>query len=173
MSHVFRPRKSDGNSNSGGQRRRRNNNRQPRDHDQKDLENLPEIDFNHFDQLSATDLAKAAKKAKISVDQERELVIEELLKEVNAEHEAVYKKGILEILPDGWGFLRQENYNPSNDDVYVSQSQIKRFGLRPGDTVFGQVRLPKEGEKYHGMLRVGKCQRLRHPVRADERADQL
>src|SRR5690606_12674910 len=130
---------------------RRRPQRQPRDHDQRDLENLPEIDFNHFDRMTATDLAKAAKKAKISVDQERDLVIEQLLQDINAEHEAVYKKGILEILPDGWGFLRQANYAPSNDDVYVSQSQIKRFALRPGDTVFGQVRLPKEGEKYHGI----------------------
>ncbi|MEZ5163170.1 MAG: transcription termination factor Rho [Fimbriimonadaceae bacterium] len=148
MSHTFRPRKSD------GQTRRRRTNRPPREHDQKDLENLPEIDYNHFDQMSATDLAKTAKKHKVSIDQDRSLVIEELLKIVNEEHEAIYRKGILEILPDGWGFLRQPNYAPSSEDVYVSQSQIKRFGLRPGDTVFGQVRMPKEGEKYAGMLRV-------------------
>lgn len=152
MSHVFRPRKSDGNQNN--QNRRRRPNRQPRDHDQKDLENLPEIDFNHFDQLSATDLAKAAKKAKISLDIERDLVIEQLLQNVNEEHGSVYKKGVLEILNDGWGFLRRSNYSPSLEDVYVSQSQIKRFSLRAGDTVFGLVRIPKEGEKYHGMLRV-------------------
>lgn len=153
MSHVFRPRKSDG-GNHNAQNRRRRPRQQPREHDQKDLENLPEIDFNYFDRLTATDLAKAAKKAKVSIDQERHLVIEQLLEFTNADQDAHYKKGILEMLPDGWGFLRQENYNPSNDDVYVSQSQIKRFALRPGDTVFGQVRLPKEGEKYHGMLRV-------------------
>ncbi len=152
MSHVFRPRKSDGNQ--GNQNRRRRPQRQPRDNDQRDLENLPEIDFNHFDQLSATDLAKAAKKAKISLDIERDLVIEQLLAQVNEEHGAVYKKGVIEILNDGWGFLRRQNYSPSNEDVYVSQSQIKRFGIRAGDTVFGLVRVPKEGEKYHGLLRV-------------------
>lgn len=147
MSHTFRSRKS-----SDGQRRRRRS--QHREIDQADLENLPELDFNYFDELSATDLAKAAKKAKISIDQDKSQVIEQLLEFTNQEFEAVYKRGILEILPDGWGFLRQPNYQPSKDDVYVSHSQIKKFNLRPGDTVFGQVRLPKEGEKYCGMLRV-------------------
>jgi len=81
-------------------------------------------------------------------------LIEQMLEKTNAEQEAIYARGILEILNDGWGFLRRENYNPSPQDVYVSQSQIKRFGLRPGDSVYGQVRHPKEGEKYQGMLRV-------------------
>jgi transcription termination factor Rho len=121
---------------------------------QADLELLPEKDYNHFDQMTTAELAKAAKSAKISVDRPRGDVLEELLIKTNEETGALYAKGILEILNDGWGFLRRENYVPSNQDVYVSQSQIKRFGLRPGDTVFGQVREPKEGEKYQGMLRV-------------------
>jgi transcription termination factor Rho len=57
-------------------------------------------------------------------------------------------------MPDGWGFLRRDNYQPAPTDVYVSQSQVKRFNLRAGDSVFGQVRLPKEGEKYQALLRV-------------------
>jgi transcription termination factor Rho len=65
-----------------------------------------------------------------------------------------FKKGILEILPDGKGFLRTEGYLPGNEDVYVSQSQIKRFNLRTGDMVSGQVRAPKEMERYYGLLRV-------------------
>jgi transcription termination factor Rho len=62
--------------------------------------------------------------------------------------------GSLEILTDGWGFLRQHGFDPTNQDIYVSQSQIKRFGLRTGDFVQGQVRPPKDNEKYHGLLRV-------------------
>ncbi len=149
MSHVFRTRKSD----SGpSKRRHRRPHREERMDLTSDLENLPEIDYNHFDKMTATELAKAAKKAKISIDQERGAVIEQLLEVTNSE--CLYRKGVLEILPDGWGFLRKSNYQPSVDDVYVSQSQVKRFGLRPGDFVYGQVRAPKEGEKYHGMLRV-------------------
>jgi len=64
-------------------------------------------------------------------------------------------QGVLEILPDGWGFLRRNrNFSPDPEDIYVSQSQIKRFGLKTGDTVSGQVRPPKESEKYFGLLRV-------------------
>jgi transcription termination factor Rho len=66
----------------------------------------------------------------------------------------IYGQGVLEILPDGWGFLRHDNFAPAPDDIYVSQSQIKRFGLRTGDWVSGQVRPPKENEKYYGLLRV-------------------
>lgn len=64
--------------------------------------------------------------------------------------------GVLEILPDGYGFLRSADYNYLNspDDVYVSPSQIKRFGLRTGDTIRGQVRPPKEGERYYALLKV-------------------
>ncbi len=66
----------------------------------------------------------------------------------------VYGQGVLELLPDGWGFLRHDNFQPAPDDIYVSQSQIKRFGLKTGDWVSGQVRPPKENEKYYGLLRV-------------------
>ncbi len=64
--------------------------------------------------------------------------------------------GVLEVLPDGYGFLRSVNYNylPSPDDIYVSPSQIKKFALRTGDTVRGQVRPPKEGERFFALLKV-------------------
>jgi transcription termination factor Rho len=62
--------------------------------------------------------------------------------------------GVLDIVEDGIGFLRPEKYLPSSDDIYVSQSQIRRFGLRTGDMVIGQVRPPKDTEKYFGLLRV-------------------
>jgi transcription termination factor Rho len=67
-----------------------------------------------------------------------------------------FSKGVLEVLPDGYGFLRSVDYNylPSPDDIYVSPSQIKKFGLRTGDSVSGQVRPPKEGERFFALLRV-------------------
>jgi transcription termination factor Rho len=64
--------------------------------------------------------------------------------------------GVLEILPDGFGFLRAQDYNylPGPDDIYVSPSQIRRFNLRTGDTISGQIRPPKEGERYFALLKV-------------------
>jgi transcription termination factor Rho len=69
---------------------------------------------------------------------------------------AIYGEGVLETLPDGFGFLRAVDYNylPGPDDIYVSPSQIRRFSLRTGDTVSGEVRPPKEGEKYFALLKV-------------------
>ena len=68
----------------------------------------------------------------------------------------MFGEGVLEILEDGFGFLRSPNYNylPSPDDIYVSPSQIKLFGLKTGDTVKGQIRPPKDGEKYFALLKV-------------------
>src|SRR5690606_40249602 len=65
-------------------------------------------------------------------------------------------EGVVEVLPDGFGFLRSPdaNYLPGPDDVYVSPSQIRRFGLRSGDTVHGAVRGPREGERYFALLKV-------------------
>ncbi len=81
-----------------------------------------------------------------------------VLKILQAQTEAsglIFSEGVLEIIyPDGFGFLRMRNLRPNPDDVYVSQSQIKRFGLKTGDTISGQVRPPKEGERYYGLLRV-------------------
>ncbi len=68
----------------------------------------------------------------------------------------IFAEGVLEVLPDGFGFLRAPSYNylPGPDDIYVSPSQIRRFDLRTGDTVSGQVRPPKEGERYFALLKV-------------------
>jgi transcription termination factor Rho len=68
----------------------------------------------------------------------------------------IYGEGTLEILPDGFGFLRSpsSNYLPGPDDIYVSPSQIRRFGLRTGDTISGQIRQPKESERYFALLKV-------------------
>jgi transcription termination factor Rho len=68
----------------------------------------------------------------------------------------VFGEGVLEILPDGFGFLRapSSNYLPGPDDIYVSPSQIRRFDMRTGDTISGQIRPPKEGERYFALLKV-------------------
>jgi transcription termination factor Rho len=158
MTHQFRPRKSqEGGGGNNGMRRQRGRSRDgmPKNDPSAELELLPELDYNHFDQMTPASLLKEAKAAKIDPKSLlRHELIEKLLITVNAEKGAIYAKGILDLMSDGWGFLRRDNYQPSPQDVYVSQSQVKKFGLRPGDTVFGQVRLPKEGEKYQGMLRV-------------------
>jgi transcription termination factor Rho len=66
----------------------------------------------------------------------------------------IFREGVLDIVEEGFGFLRKDRFLPGSDDVYVSLSQIRRFGLRTGDKVSGQVRAPKESEKYFGLLRV-------------------
>jgi len=66
----------------------------------------------------------------------------------------IFGGGVLDIVDENMGFLRRQNYLPGPDDIYVSQSQIRRFGLRRGDMVLGQVRPPKENERYYGLLRV-------------------
>src|SRR5881409_1033440 len=68
----------------------------------------------------------------------------------------LFAEGVLECLPDGYGFLRapESNYLPGPDDIYVSPSQIRKFDLRTGDTVSGQVRPPKEGERYFALIKV-------------------
>ncbi|RLA61668.1 MAG: transcription termination factor Rho [Epsilonproteobacteria bacterium] len=79
-----------------------------------------------------------------------------LLKTHAKNKESIYGGGVLEILPDGFGFLRSPEYNylPGADDIYVSPSQIRKFGLRKGDTTEGQIRPPKDGERYFALLKV-------------------
>ena len=77
--------------------------------------------------------------------------------QVQTEREGlIFGEGVLEILPDGYGFLRAPEYNylPGPDDIYVSPSQIRRFNLRTGDTVSGQIRPPREGERYFALIKV-------------------
>jgi transcription termination factor Rho len=82
--------------------------------------------------------------------------------------------GVIEILPDGFGFLRspQSNYLPGPDDIYVSPNQIRRFGVRGGDTVDGQIRAPKDGERYFALVKVNTVnfedpEKVRHKVHFD------
>lgn len=73
-----------------------------------------------------------------------------------AEGKLEAKKGVLEVMPEGYGFLRANGLQPGAGDIYISQSQIRRFDIRPGDEVEGEVRPPKETERYYGMLKVTK-----------------
>ena len=88
----------------------------------------------------------------------RQDLIFAILKATAAKKKAIFGEGVLEILPDGFGFLRapDANYLPGPDDIYISPSQIRRFALRTGDTVAGQIRPPKEGERYFALLKVAK-----------------
>ena len=97
-----------------------------------------------------------------------------ILKQMAQNKDAIYGEGVLEILQDGFGFLRamESNYLPGPDDIYVSPSQIRKFGLRTGDTVEGPVRAPKEGERYFALLQVSKInfeepEKARHKIAFD------
>jgi transcription termination factor Rho len=83
----------------------------------------------------------------------REELLSRILQTASAQ-QALIASGILEIMDEGYGFLRQVAHPRTTGDVYISQSQIRRFGLKTGDTVTGQVRPPKEGERYFGLVRV-------------------
>ncbi|HEV7277864.1 MAG TPA: transcription termination factor Rho [Devosiaceae bacterium] len=97
-----------------------------------------------------------------------------ILKELAAREVDITGEGVVEVLPDGFGFLRSPdaNYLPGPDDIYVSPSQIRRFSLRTGDTVEGQIRSPKEGERYFALLKVNTInfespENVRHKINFD------
>ena len=79
-----------------------------------------------------------------------------ILKQLAEDDVAIYGMGVLETLSDGFGFLRspESNYLPGPDDIYVSPSQVRKFALRNGDTVEGQIRSPKDGERYFALLKI-------------------
>jgi len=99
------------------------------------------------------EIAKELGIAGVSTLRKQDLIFR-LLQAQTEQQGNLFRGGVLEIVEDGFGFLRQERYLPGSNDVYVSQSQIRRFGLRTGDMVTGQVRPPKDSEKYYGLLRV-------------------
>jgi len=108
--------------------------------------------------LDAIDLHKVARKEGVTeyMGLTKQELIFKVLRERVRQNGLMFGEGVLEILPDGFGFLRSPKYNylASPDDVYVSPSQIRRFGLRPGNIVSGQIRPPKDSEKYFALLRV-------------------
>jgi transcription termination factor Rho len=116
------------------------------------------MDISELQSKKIVDLYKIAKELEISgySDLRKQELIFKILEAQTAKDGLTFSKGVLEVLADGYGFLRSSDYNylPSPDDIYVSPSQIKRFSLRTGDHVSGQVRPPKEGERFFALLRV-------------------
>jgi transcription termination factor Rho len=116
------------------------------------------MDISELKSKKIVELNTIAKELNISgySDLRKQELIFKILEAQTAKDGLTFSKGVLEVLPDGYGFLRSADYNylPSPDDIYVSPSQIKKFSLRTGDFVSGQVRPPKEGERFFALLRV-------------------
>lgn len=116
------------------------------------------MDISHLKSKKIVELNEIAKDLGIDgySDLRKQDLIFKILEAQTAKDGLTFSKGVLEVLPDGYGFLRSSDYNylPSPDDIYVSPSQIKKFSLRTGDFVSGQVRPPKEGERFFALLRV-------------------
>ena len=117
-----------------------------------------DLDIVHLKNMKIGELTEFAKKLKIqgiSTMKKHDLIFKVLQAKIEKDGSA-YGEGVLEVLDDGFGFLRSPDYNylPCPDDIYVSPSQIRRFNLKSGDTVSGQVRPPKEGERYFALLKV-------------------
>jgi transcription termination factor Rho len=115
-----------------------------------------DFDFEKLEAQSLTELRELAKSLDVSGYSrlKKEDLILRLLRAKAEGQGYIFGGGVLDIVDENIGFLRSEHYLPGPEDVYVSQSQIRRFGLRTGDMVIGQVRPPKDSEKYFGLLRV-------------------
>ena len=113
------------------------------------------LELSELEKKSIEELEEIAKSLEIEdgYSKRQELVFS-ILKAFTEKSGLIFDQGVLEILPDGWGFLRHSNFSSTVTDVYVSQSQVKRFALKTGDIVSGQVRPPKDTEKYYSLLRV-------------------
>ena len=111
------------------------------------------MDISDLKSKKIVELNSIAKELNIAgySDLRKQELIFKILEEQTTKDGLTFSKGVLEVLPDGYGFLRSSDYNylPSPDDIYVSPSQIKKFSLRTGDFVSGQVRPPKEGERFY------------------------
>ena len=116
---------------------------------------LSELKAHHVSQLLEMAAANNIEGANRLRKQE---LIYALLKNQGKKGETIFGDGVLEILPDGFGFLRapEESYLASTDDIYISPSQVRRFNLRSGDTIEGEIRSPKEGERYFALVKVDK-----------------
>ena len=114
------------------------------------------VTFAALANMKATELIAAAKKLGVEATQQEELstVIQKILTAQAEEQGQIWAEGILEIVDDGYGFIRRNGLLPSADDVYVPSPMVRRLGLRQGDTIGGVMRAPREGEKFWGMLRV-------------------
>jgi transcription termination factor Rho len=119
---------------------------------------MPEMKLQDLKAKSPAELVTFAEESGVenaSTMRKQELMFA-ILKQLAIQETDIIGEGVVEVLPDGFGFLRSPdaNYLPGPDDIYVSPSQIRRFGLRTGDTLDGQIRSPKEGERYFALLKV-------------------
>jgi transcription termination factor Rho len=129
------------------------------------------LDIRELESKKLTELYKYAKEFQIPYYgnmKKRELIFA-ILKAQAEKDGLMFAEGVLEIMPDGYGFLRPVGYLPSQEDIYVAASQIRRFDLRTGDVVSGKVRPPKENERYFGLLHVEAV----NGVSPDEAAERL
>ncbi|HQR40425.1 MAG TPA: transcription termination factor Rho, partial [Blastocatellia bacterium] len=116
------------------------------------------MDIGELKEMSISQLTQVAKTLDIpgaSGMRKQELIFK-ILQAQTEKSGLIFSEGVLETLPDGFGFLRAPDYNylPGPDDIYVSPSQIRKFDLRTGDTISGQIRPPKEGERYFALIKV-------------------
>src|SRR6266511_1887861 len=115
-------------------------------------------DFAQLKEMSATKLTQIAREMDVpgATEMRKQELIFGVLQAQTEKAGLIFSEGVLEALPEGFGFLRapEHNYLPSSDDVYVGQTQIRKFELRTGDTVSGQIRLPGAGEKYFSLVKV-------------------
>ena len=135
-----------------------------------------EVSLHELKQKAPADLLSLAEKLEVenASNLRKQDMMFGILKQMAADDVPIVGDGVLEVLQDGFGFLRspESNYLPGPDDIYVSPSQVKRFGLRTGDTVEGQIRAPKDGERYFALLKVGKVnfdepEAVRHRINFD------
>ena len=130
------------------------------------------LNIQELKELNIQALNKIAKDLDIpgATGMRKQELIFQILKAQTERSGLIFSEGVLETLPDGFGFLRAPEYNylPGPDDIYVSPSQIRKFDLRTGDTVSGQVRPPKEGERYFALIKV-EAINFEHPNVARER----
>jgi transcription termination factor Rho len=117
-----------------------------------------QLHISELQALNIKDLAKIAKKYKISEagKMSKQDLIFAVLQAQAEKHGLIFSEGVLEVLPEGYGFLRSPDYSylPGPDDIYISPSQIRKFDLRTGDIVSGQIRMPNEGERYLALVKV-------------------
>jgi transcription termination factor Rho len=128
---------------------------------------IAELEIKSLNELQ--DLAKDLSIPNFRRYRKQELIMK-ILQAQTEQSGLMFRSGILEVMQEGYGFLRTSGYLPGQEDIYVSPSQIKRFGLRVGDEVLGQVRAPKDNEKYYALLRVEAVNGL-DPEQARSRPD--
>jgi transcription termination factor Rho len=134
--------------------------------------NSSALDIRTLKEMSIPELTKAAKSLDVEgvTSLRKQELIFKVLQAQTEKSGLIFAEGVLECLPDGFGFLRAPEYNylPGPDDIYVSPSQIRRFDLRTGDTVSGQVRQPKDGERYFALIKV-EAVNFEHPEMSREK----